>query len=457
MSDTICTGKLPYTWRDTIFGAGTVSGDYVFNRQTAEGCDSIVTLHLTVNQKYVMNTYDTICGSALPYTWRDTTFGVGTVSRDYVFNRKTAEGCDSTVILHLTVNNITVSVINKTKETCGNDGSVTVHATGKAPHEYSLDGGSFQTSPSFTGLGGGNHYVVALDANNCIDTVHFDITPAIKPTLSITCPPEIRDTLAFGDCAMKITKALGTPTATHSLSWTYAITNDAPADSIYYEGDNIVTWIMTDDTCGFADTCYQHVYIVFPKCPDAVDCESNVYRGVRIGCDCWTERNLESTKYSDCTDIPCIYEYTSYEHPNTTENVDRYGRLYCFEAAVRDSADNGHGHIQGICPAGWYLPTPEKYEELNTYGADALKSPLYWIPSGGNNSTGFSALPAGFYNGATNRFESMLGETYFWSTSNTGGSTSSSASSMFLNCEYNVQAHNSYGNGYSVRCIKEKE
>ncbi|MBO6051767.1 MAG: T9SS type A sorting domain-containing protein [Bacteroidales bacterium] len=103
-SATICQNELPYTWRDTIFAEGTVSGDYVFNKSTVNGCDSIVTLTLTVNPSYTQSENETICQVELPYTWRDTVFAEGTVSGDYVFNRSTVNGCDSTVTLHLTVN-----------------------------------------------------------------------------------------------------------------------------------------------------------------------------------------------------------------------------------------------------------------------------------------------------------------------------------------------------------------
>ena len=50
VKDTICqlAGTNTWTWRDTTFEAGTVSGDYVFHRTTINGCDSIVTLQLTV-------------------------------------------------------------------------------------------------------------------------------------------------------------------------------------------------------------------------------------------------------------------------------------------------------------------------------------------------------------------------------------------------------------------------
>ncbi|MBQ9508069.1 MAG: hypothetical protein IJR53_01430, partial [Bacteroidales bacterium] len=102
--DTICQSELPYNWRDTTFEAGTISSYYVFHRNTAQGCDSTVTLALTVNPAYDITLRDTVCQSELPYAWRDTTFEAGTVSSYYVFHRNTAQGCDSTVTLALTVN-----------------------------------------------------------------------------------------------------------------------------------------------------------------------------------------------------------------------------------------------------------------------------------------------------------------------------------------------------------------
>jgi hypothetical protein len=45
---TIGENELPFIWRDTTFFAGTVSREYIFNRQTIHGCSSVVRLNLTV-------------------------------------------------------------------------------------------------------------------------------------------------------------------------------------------------------------------------------------------------------------------------------------------------------------------------------------------------------------------------------------------------------------------------
>ena len=334
---------------------------------------------------------------------------------------------------------------------------------------------NYQSSNVFNGLSDGGYTIYAKDANSCEATTTVTIASAPVAVLTLTCPPTHHDTLAYGDCVMEIYPTeFGTPTATiYPAEWPFEITNDIPADNLYYEGTTMVTYTMTDLVCGNSVTCTDSVVVVFPQCPDAVDCEGNVYHGVRIGCDCWTQTNLLSNYYGDPNEclggarviepIPCVYEYVSDQFPDVNLNVSIYGRLYCAEAALKDSVINEKGHIRGICPKGWYLPTPEKYEELYTYGggtsimtADGLRSNLYWIDGGGNDATHFRALPAGFYNGAAQQFQRMTMETYFWATEVIHGEVSSTACKIQYDCDevQRVDIHSGYG--ISVRCIKEK-
>ena len=91
LTETACDSYLWYG--DTL----TQSGDYQQILQNTFGCDSIVTLNLTVN--YSDTTYlDTIvCGS---YTWYDSTY-VETGIYSYV--AQNVDGCDSLLVLNLTV------------------------------------------------------------------------------------------------------------------------------------------------------------------------------------------------------------------------------------------------------------------------------------------------------------------------------------------------------------------
>lgn len=299
-------------------------------------------------------------------------------------------------------------------------------------------------------------------------TISVDVEPT--PVLTLNCPADVNKQLNFGECEAEVTPTeLGEPTWTHSLGWTaITITNDAPADNMYPEGDNIVTWTMEDE-CGNKATCQQHVIVTFPPCPDAVDKDGNVYHSVHIDCDCWTVRNLESLTYPDYATnhttahpnagaaIPGVYNYTSSEYPNTNENVTNFGRLYDWPSVVNGGALNDYGHVQGICPDGWYVPTAAQYDALNAHGADALKDSRFWLDGGGSNTTGFSSLPGGYYDGSIQRYLNLMGEDYYWSTTLEGGVPTPSASAMRYNCESLINADVREGLGYSVRCVKERE
>ena len=110
----ICQSELPYSYQDTIFKAGTNSGTYVLKRKTVLGCDSVFQLSLTVNPVYNLKDSRSLCASELPYAYADTLFKVGTVSGNYQFKRKTIHGCDSIVTLALTVYPLKTTIMNDT-------------------------------------------------------------------------------------------------------------------------------------------------------------------------------------------------------------------------------------------------------------------------------------------------------------------------------------------------------
>ena len=98
---TICDNELPFRWNDTIFGIEAQSGTYqrIF---TVAGCDSVATLDLIVNKTYILERYDTICdGDA--YIWNNKNY---TKTGSYTQTLSTQYGCDSIVTLHLTVGDL---------------------------------------------------------------------------------------------------------------------------------------------------------------------------------------------------------------------------------------------------------------------------------------------------------------------------------------------------------------
>ena len=86
-----------YEWNGQTY---TQSGEYTYTTVAANGCDSIVTLHLTINQSEVGATeYATICYGET-YTWNSQTYSA---EGEYSITLSTANGCDSIVTLHLTI------------------------------------------------------------------------------------------------------------------------------------------------------------------------------------------------------------------------------------------------------------------------------------------------------------------------------------------------------------------
>lgn len=64
------------------------------------------------------------------------------------------------------------------------DGAIIVTATGgKQPYTYSINGGAFQTTNSFTGLGSGDYSIAVKDADLCERTLSVKL-PAVNSTLN---------------------------------------------------------------------------------------------------------------------------------------------------------------------------------------------------------------------------------------------------------------------------------
>ena len=94
-SDTICAGET-LTWNAEAY---TMPGSYTQSLVSRYGCDSIVTLHLIVGDLYDISIYDTICAGEI-YTWDGLQYtATGVYPRKY----SSIEGCDSIVTLNLTV------------------------------------------------------------------------------------------------------------------------------------------------------------------------------------------------------------------------------------------------------------------------------------------------------------------------------------------------------------------
>ena len=93
VSETICSGSSYVLGTQTLTTAGT----FTETLQNVAGCDSVVTLTLSVEQAFTTNSTETVCGSSY-------VFGSQTLTQDGVYTEtlQSMNGCDSTVTLNIT-------------------------------------------------------------------------------------------------------------------------------------------------------------------------------------------------------------------------------------------------------------------------------------------------------------------------------------------------------------------
>ena len=86
-----------YEWNGVVY---TKSGDYTYTTTTDHGCEHVEVLHLTINKSEVGATeYATICHGET-YTWNGQSYSA---TGEYTQTLSTTTGCDSIVTLYLTI------------------------------------------------------------------------------------------------------------------------------------------------------------------------------------------------------------------------------------------------------------------------------------------------------------------------------------------------------------------
>jgi gliding motility-associated-like protein len=98
-----CSNRLPYVWNGNTYNA---SGLYVDTLLSSSGCDSIVTMQLSVKQTSSSITRMTICSDKSPYAWNGKSL---TSTGRYEAILANSVGCDSIATLELIVNQVKYS------------------------------------------------------------------------------------------------------------------------------------------------------------------------------------------------------------------------------------------------------------------------------------------------------------------------------------------------------------
>ncbi|MCR4738303.1 MAG: C10 family peptidase [Bacteroidales bacterium] len=150
-----------YTWHDSIYTTSTL---LVESFTSQAGCDSIVTHHLTIYPLASENVNVSICENDLPYTFhfgdRDTIFEVGTPPFSTLnFKLSTIHGCDSIITLNLTINHGTHNVETETACESFMWHGVTYTTSGVYTYEYTNATGCASVDTLYLIVNHGTHNV----------------------------------------------------------------------------------------------------------------------------------------------------------------------------------------------------------------------------------------------------------------------------------------------------------
>ena len=153
-----------YTWIDGItYASSTSTPTYTFVKGAKNGCDSIVTLNLTISDVVYGIDVQTACDS---YTWIDGfVYTSNNNTATFTIPNGSSHGCDSIVTLNLTVNNATNGI--DTQTACGSykwiDGFV--YTSNNNTATYTIPNGSSHGCDSIITLN-----LTVNNATNGIDT-----------------------------------------------------------------------------------------------------------------------------------------------------------------------------------------------------------------------------------------------------------------------------------------------
>ena len=113
---TICPEQVPYNEfgnRDEYVTTSGTYSHYITGGSHRYGCDSIEILHLTISDSIVTHIEQIICNNELPYNHisAHATPELENLTKSGIYRQTldAASGCDSTVVLHLTVNDTTTT------------------------------------------------------------------------------------------------------------------------------------------------------------------------------------------------------------------------------------------------------------------------------------------------------------------------------------------------------------
>ncbi|MBL0134299.1 MAG: hypothetical protein IPP79_09955 [Chitinophagaceae bacterium] len=225
-------------------------GDYTITAKTAAGClgftqTTIGTLNPcagvtvavtstqvnpTTGQSNGSITASATGGSGFTYSINNGAFQnsgtfTGLATGNYTITAKNSNGCTGVTTVALGATNpcagitVTVTTSQVNPSTGQSNGSITASATGGTGFTYSVNGGAYQTSGTFSNLGAGTYTITAKNSNGCLGTKAVTLSATSTCTsVNITITPAVTNVVP---CSTPAANGSITITAAGSSGYTY--------------------------------------------------------------------------------------------------------------------------------------------------------------------------------------------------------------------------------------------
>ena len=256
---TVCSSLLPFDWNGITF---TESESQTATLVSQTGCDSLATLNVTVNPTLASSTDSSVCNTDLPFEWNGLIFE--TAASQTAILSGILTGCDSLVTLNLTVNPTPIAYIPNDTSLCANENTNSyAFSSSVAGSSFSWVNNNTATGLPANGIGNFPPFNVQNATNNpIISEIH--VTPSANSCngdgrlFIITVNP-----LPFVDAGPDQTLCLGDSTLLNMIGIDAYLWNNNIANNTFAPltlGGNEFTLTATDmNGCQDSDTIVDNV------------------------------------------------------------------------------------------------------------------------------------------------------------------------------------------------------
>lgn len=246
------------------------------------------------------------------------------------------------------------------------------------------------------------------------------------------------------------------------ISW------DIEGDSIasYVPGAAAVTSVIVLEDGTFADDAADaeetqlEPYVIKDK-RGLFDVQT--YKVVKIGVQYWMASNLRAATFRDGTSIK---KYLSTDADtwgsNTTGAYHVYSDDMNYSWANYGAMYNGYAVVsdKGLAPEGWEVSSKAQWDAMKKYlrtsQSSKVKSSELWASTPGNNKSGLTITPGGYFNGSMG--DSYEGEdVYFWNCDKVKDTLfgTDALSTTRIKTSIATTGTHGYSFGHYVRCVRK--